>query len=36
MYAGIMPFWVAMAVCALLLIMFPQIALLLPQTMMGR
>src|SRR5690606_23346572 len=35
-YAGIMPFWVAMAVCALLLIMFPQIALLLPQTMMGR
>lgn len=35
-YAGIMPFWVAMAVCVLLLILFPQIALLLPQTMMGR
>ena len=35
-YAGIIPFWIAMAVCVALLIMFPQIALVLPQTMMGR
>jgi len=35
-YRGILPFWVAMAVCVALLIMFPQIALFLPQTMMGR
>jgi tripartite ATP-independent transporter DctM subunit len=35
-YAGIVPFWIAMAVCAILLIIFPEIALLLPNTMMGR
>jgi tripartite ATP-independent transporter DctM subunit len=33
-YAGIMPFWVAMLVCVMLLIAFPQIAMLLPNTMM--
>lgn len=35
-YAGIVPFWLAMAVCVFLLILFPQIALFLPDTMMGR
>lgn len=35
-YAGIIPFWIAMAVCVALLIIFPQIALFLPNTMMGR
>jgi tripartite ATP-independent transporter DctM subunit len=35
-YRGIIPFWIAMAVCALLLIVFPDIALILPNTMMGR
>jgi tripartite ATP-independent transporter DctM subunit len=32
-FAGIMPFWAAMIVCVVLLIAFPQIALLLPNTM---
>ncbi len=35
-YRGIIPFWLAMGVCVLLLILFPQIALFLPETMMGR
>jgi tripartite ATP-independent transporter DctM subunit len=35
-YRGILPFWGAMAVCVALLIMFPEIALYLPNTMMGR
>jgi tripartite ATP-independent transporter DctM subunit len=35
-YRGIIPFWIAMAVCVALLIMFPDIALVLPDTMMGR
>jgi len=35
-YRGIVPFWIAMAVCVGLLILFPQIALYLPTTMMGR
>jgi tripartite ATP-independent transporter DctM subunit len=35
-YAGIIPFWLAMGVCAILLILFPEIALILPNTMMGR
>jgi tripartite ATP-independent transporter DctM subunit len=34
-YAGILPFWIAMLVCVLILIAFPQIALFLPTTMMG-
>jgi tripartite ATP-independent transporter DctM subunit len=33
-YAGIMPFWLAMLVCVVLLIAFPQIAMILPNTMM--
>ena len=32
-FAGILPFWVAMIVCVALLIAFPQIALILPNTM---
>jgi len=32
-FAGILPFWVAMIVCVVLLIAFPQIALILPNTM---
>ena len=32
-FAGIMPFWAAMIVCVLLIIAFPQIALVLPNTM---
>jgi tripartite ATP-independent transporter DctM subunit len=32
-FAGILPFWVAMLVCVLLLIAFPKIALFLPDTM---
>jgi tripartite ATP-independent transporter DctM subunit len=35
-YVGILPFWVAMAVCVALLVAFPDIALFLPDTMMGR
>jgi tripartite ATP-independent transporter DctM subunit len=32
-FAGIVPFWIAMLVCLLLLVAFPQIALFLPNTM---
>jgi tripartite ATP-independent transporter DctM subunit len=32
-FAGIMPFWAAMIVCVVLIIAFPQIALVLPSTM---
>jgi tripartite ATP-independent transporter DctM subunit len=32
-FAGILPFWVAMGVCLALLLAFPQIALILPGTM---
>jgi tripartite ATP-independent transporter DctM subunit len=32
-FAGILPFWVAMIVCVAVLIAFPQIALILPNTM---
>jgi tripartite ATP-independent transporter DctM subunit len=34
-FRGIMPFWAAMIVCAILLILFPDIALLLPNTMIN-
>lgn len=34
-FKGIIPFWGAMLVCAALLIMFPEIATFLPQTMMN-
>jgi len=32
-FAGIIPFWIAMAVCLLILLAFPEIALFLPDTM---
>jgi tripartite ATP-independent transporter DctM subunit len=32
-FAGVMPFWLAMVVCVLLLLVFPEIALLLPNAM---
>jgi TRAP-type C4-dicarboxylate transport system permease large subunit len=32
-FAGILPFWIAMVVCILLLMAFPQIALVLPNSM---
>jgi len=32
-FAGIIPFWIAMAVCLLILLAFPDIALFLPDTM---
>jgi tripartite ATP-independent transporter DctM subunit len=32
-FKGIMPFWLAMGVCILLLVLFPQIALIIPNTM---
>src|SRR5690606_7190265 len=32
-FKGILPFWFAMSVCILLLILFPQIALIVPNTM---
>jgi tripartite ATP-independent transporter DctM subunit len=34
-FRGVLPFWVAMLVCIILLIIFPQLALFLPQTMGG-
>ena len=33
-YVGILPFWAAMIVCLAILIAFPQLALLLPNTML--
>jgi TRAP-type C4-dicarboxylate transport system permease large subunit len=32
-FRGVLPFWFAMAICLLLLVIFPQIALFLPATM---
>jgi len=34
-YLGILPFWVAMILCLAVLVAFPQISLLLPNTMLG-
>lgn len=34
-FAGILPFWAAMVVCVILLILVPDIALLLPQTIIN-
>ena len=34
-YKGVLPFWVAMIVCLVLLVAFPEIALFLPKTMFG-
>ena len=35
-FAGIVPFWLAMAVCIAILIAFPEIALIIPNTMIGK
>ena len=34
-YLGIIPFWLAMMFCLAVLVAFPQISLLLPNTMLG-
>ncbi|MGI9367012.1 MAG: TRAP transporter large permease subunit, partial [Rhizobiaceae bacterium] len=34
-FRGIWPFWFAMFACVILLVLFPQIALFLPNTMFG-
>jgi tripartite ATP-independent transporter DctM subunit len=34
-FIGIIPFWIAMAVCLVILMIFPEIALFLPSTMIG-
>ncbi len=34
-FIGILPFWLAMFVCLIILIMFPEIALFLPNTMIN-
>ncbi len=35
-FAGIVPFWFAMMVCIAILIVFPEIALFIPNTMIGK
>lgn len=35
MFVGVVPFWIAMLVTLILLVLFPQISLLLPNTMIG-
>jgi tripartite ATP-independent transporter DctM subunit len=35
-FEGIMPFWVAMVVCVLIITAFPQIVMIVPDTMMGK
>lgn len=35
MFKGIMPFWVAMFICIVILVIFPEIVVFLPNTMMG-
>ncbi len=32
-FVGILPFWVAMGACLVILVAFPEIALFLPRTM---
>jgi TRAP-type C4-dicarboxylate transport system permease large subunit len=34
-FSGIVPFWIAMGVCLILLILFPEIALFIPKRMIG-
>lgn len=34
-FRGILPFWGAMLVCLVILVLFPKIALFLPNTMIG-
>jgi TRAP-type C4-dicarboxylate transport system permease large subunit len=35
-FRGIFPFWIAMLLCICLLVAFPEIALVIPNTMFGR
>jgi tripartite ATP-independent transporter DctM subunit len=35
-YKGVIPFWIAMVICLVILVIFPEIALYLPNTMVGR
>jgi TRAP-type C4-dicarboxylate transport system permease large subunit len=35
-FAGIFPFWLAMMACIAILIVFPEIALIIPNTMIGK
>ena len=34
-FLGILPFWLAMIVCLIILIIFPQVALIIPNTMIN-
>ena len=34
-YIGILPFWLAMMICLVILVAFPQISLILPNTMLN-
>ena len=34
-YVGTLPFWVEMMICLVILVAFPQIALILPNTMLN-
>lgn len=34
-FKGVLPFWIAMALCMLLIVLFPQIVLFIPQSMYG-
>ena len=34
-FSGVLPFWLAMIVCLIILVAFPQISLILPNTMFG-
>jgi TRAP-type C4-dicarboxylate transport system permease large subunit len=35
-FAGIMPFWLAMVLCVFILTAFPQVVMIVPETMMGK
>jgi tripartite ATP-independent transporter DctM subunit len=35
-FAGILPFWVALVICLAVIVLFPEVALFLPNTMFGR
>ena len=34
-YIGVLPFWIAMMICLVVLVAFPQISLFLPNTMLN-
>ncbi|WP_379866539.1 TRAP transporter large permease [Marinobacter sp. M5B] len=35
MYVGVLPFWFAMGLCLVIVVLFPQLALMIPDTMFG-